>query len=165
MLFVSQAPKNDGCFQGINSRNPIPSCVNISISFNNFSWPVLLVLCVSQGERDPLFWSLSRHGSNSYKLRKLIPREDEWEIPSSCLMRESELGEGAFGKVHKGFVRGPIEWSKLLKSAVCTTVAIKYLKCKHLPSLLGVILFQNHSVLFNSQGRFERKERFCEWDS
>ncbi|CAI7996026.1 Proto-oncogene tyrosine-protein kinase receptor Ret, partial [Geodia barretti] len=88
------------------------------------------MMAVFKGERDPLFWSLSRHGSNSHKLRNLIPREDEWEIPSSCLVRESELGEGAFGEVHKGFVRGPIESSKLLKSAVCTTVAIKYLKSK-----------------------------------
>jgi serine/threonine protein kinase len=88
------------------------------------------MMAVFKGERDPLFWSLSRHSSNSYNLRNLIPREDEWEIPSSCLVRESQLGEGAFGEVHKGFVRGPIESSKLLKSAVFTTVAIKYLKSK-----------------------------------
>ena len=84
----------------------------------------------SQGERDPLFWSLNRYTSNSYKLRSLLPREDEWEIPSDCLVRESQLGEGCFGEVHKGFVRGPIETSHTLKSAVYTTVAIKYLKRK-----------------------------------
>lgn len=86
---------------------------------------------VLQGERDPLFWSLSRHRSNSDKLRHLIPREDEWEIPSSCLVRESQLGEGCFGEVHKGFIRGSIETSRTLKSAVFTTVAIKYLKREH----------------------------------
>ena len=74
-------------------------------------------------------------------------------------MRESELGEGAFGEVHKGFVRGPIETSKLLKSAVCTTVAIKYLKCKHLPSLLGVLYCKSNSLCVCLTAKADSNER------
>ena len=78
-----------------------------------------------------------RNNSNSFKLRNLLPHEDEWELPSSSIVRESQLGEGCFGEVHKGFVRGPIESSHALKTAVFTTVAIKYLKRKLLHSLKG----------------------------
>ena len=87
---------------------------------------------ILQGDRGPLFPSLMRHNSNGYKLRDLLPREDDWEIPSDCLVREAQLGEGCFGEVYKGFVRGPIETSRTLKNAIHTTVAIKYLKRKRI---------------------------------
>ena len=69
-----------------------------------------------------------RRDSNTLKIRKLLPHEDEWEIPSESLVRESQLGEGCFGEVHKGFIRGPIATSPTLKNTIYTTVAIKYLK-------------------------------------
>ena len=31
---------------------------------------------------------------------------DEWEVPASCIIIEKKLGEGAFGEVYRGIVRG-----------------------------------------------------------
>ena len=33
-------------------------------------------------------------------------RLDEWEVPASCIIMEKKLGEGAFGEVYRGIVRG-----------------------------------------------------------
>ena len=53
---------------------------------------------------------------------------DGWEIPSNSIVLEEELGEGCFGKVHKGVVRGPILHSRTMKSSICRVVAVKFLK-------------------------------------
>ena len=56
---------------------------------------------------------------------------DEWEIPPSQVLIESRIGEGAFGEVMKGTVKGPLSNPKVpraLKSAICIPVAIKILK-------------------------------------
>lgn len=54
--------------------------------------------------------------------------EDEWELPPQNVVLEEELGEGCFGKVLKGFVKGPIASSRVMKNSICETVAIKFLK-------------------------------------
>ena len=74
-----------------------------------------------------------RKRSNSEIIRKLLPMEDEWEIPPVTLEVEKQLGEGCFGQVYRGFVRGPIPGSRTMKDSICTTAAIKYLsKLKHI---------------------------------
>jgi len=54
--------------------------------------------------------------------------KDEWELPPDNVVLEEELGEGCFGQVLKGFVRGPIASSRVMKNSVYETVAIKFLK-------------------------------------
>ena len=54
--------------------------------------------------------------------------QDEWELPPDHVVLEEELGEGCFGKVLKGFVRGPVASSRVMKNSLYETVAIKFLK-------------------------------------
>ena len=58
------------------------------------------------------------------------PRTDKWEIPAGHVIVEEWLGEGCFGEVRKGVVKGPIPNSQYMKTSICVTVAIKLLKCK-----------------------------------
>lgn len=63
------------------------------------------------------------------------PKLDEWEIPAGLVVIEKRLGEGCFGEVYQGVVKGPINNSKVqasLKNVICPVVAIKLLKCKSL---------------------------------
>jgi serine/threonine protein kinase len=56
---------------------------------------------------------------------------DEWEIPPEQVIVEGNIGEGAFGEVLKGAVKGPLSNPKVpraLKSSICIPVAIKMLK-------------------------------------
>lgn len=146
----------------------------------------LICACDCYLQDHPLvFQGLMRHNSNKYKLRDLLPREDEWEIPSDSLVREAQLGEGCFGEVYKGFVRGPIETSRTLKNAIHTTVAIKYLKCKnnqqHICTSTSFISVSRNVLwkcgnrillciddmyvfLYFSQSKLRWAERLCEWD-
>ena len=58
---------------------------------------------------------------------------DEWEVPQGEIIVEASLGEGAFGEVFKGILKGPIACSKVRPSqrkAVFLEVAIKLLKSK-----------------------------------
>ena len=58
---------------------------------------------------------------------------DEWEVPPSEIIVGNCLGEGAFGEVFKGTLKGPIACSKVrpeLRKAVFKEVAIKLLKCE-----------------------------------
>ena len=57
---------------------------------------------------------------------------DKWEIPASSIILEERLGEGCFGEVHRGVVKGPLPSTHMMKSAICKTVAIKFLKRKYI---------------------------------
>ncbi len=58
---------------------------------------------------------------------------DDWELfPSDIVVGES-LGEGAFGEVYKGLLKGPLTCSKIkpeYRNAIHVSVAIKLLKGK-----------------------------------
>ena len=59
------------------------------------------------------------------------PRPDEWEMSPVCFVVEERLGEGCFGEVYKGVVKGPVlnpKVSASLKNSICISVAIKMLK-------------------------------------
>ena len=59
------------------------------------------------------------------------PVLDEWEIPAGQVIIENRLGEGCFGEVYQGTIKGPINNSKIqasLKNTICPVVAIKLLK-------------------------------------
>ena len=56
---------------------------------------------------------------------------DEWEIPPSDVEVDMLLGEGAFGKVYRGILKGPLANGKVkpeFRNALHLTVAIKLLK-------------------------------------
>ena len=53
---------------------------------------------------------------------------DEWEIPIRRIVREEFLGEGTFGQVAKGFIRGPIPGNITMNNRLHATVALKCLK-------------------------------------
>ena len=56
---------------------------------------------------------------------------DDWEVAPSDIVVDDSLGEGAFGEVYKGFLKGPITCSKVkpqYRNAVHVGVAIKLLK-------------------------------------
>ena len=58
---------------------------------------------------------------------------DEWEVSPSEVIVGDSLGEGAFGEVYRGSLKGPISCTKVqpsLRKAVFVDVAIKLLKCK-----------------------------------
>ena len=71
---------------------------------------------------------LERVKSNKDVIRGLLPMDDEWEIPPITLDVDKQLGEGAFGEVYKGVIRGPIPGSRTMKDSIGSVVAIKYLK-------------------------------------
>lgn len=59
------------------------------------------------------------------------PLLDEWEVPATEVIVESQLGEGAFGEVYKGVIKGPLtnpKISPMLKQSIGIPVAIKLLK-------------------------------------
>ena len=60
------------------------------------------------------------------------PVSDDWEIPVQNVIVEDEIGEGCFGTVYKGIVKGPIYNCRALKTSFYVPVALKYLKGEHL---------------------------------
>lgn len=62
------------------------------------------------------------------------PMLDEWEIPAGQVIIENRLGEGCFGEVYQGTIKGTISNPKIqasLKNTICPVVAIKLLKSKN----------------------------------
>ncbi len=62
------------------------------------------------------------------------PLLDEWEVPATELVVDHKLGEGEFGEVYKGAIRGPLrnpKISSLLRQSIGVPVAIKFLKCEY----------------------------------
>ena len=58
------------------------------------------------------------------------PVGNGWEIPKEYLVREYQLGEGSFGKVAKGFIRGPVPGTYSMNDRIHASVAMKFLKGK-----------------------------------
>ena len=59
------------------------------------------------------------------------PNTDEWEISTDDIIMEEQLGEGAFGEVYKGVIRGPLgnpKISTIMRHSIGVPVAIKMLK-------------------------------------
>lgn len=70
----------------------------------------------------------------SHTQAKAVPMADDWEVMPSDIVVDQTLGEGAFGEVYKGFIKGPIVCSRVkpsYRNAVHVTVAIKLLKGIH----------------------------------
>ena len=77
--------------------------------------------------------SIAHQWPSAGTIRATVPQLDEWEIPASEVIIVTQLGEGAFGEVYKGVVKCPITNPKVrlsVKNSLCTTVAVKLLKCK-----------------------------------
>lgn len=88
------------------------------------------IICVHrtcQGQNN-LNWLPADNGGPLHAFA--TPKVDEWEIPPRNVVAEKELGEGYFGRVFQGTVKGPLPNSKALKNSICVTVAIKFLKSK-----------------------------------
>lgn len=59
------------------------------------------------------------------------PNFDDWEISIDDVIVEKHLGEGAFGEVYKGMIRGPLKNPKISivrRQVIGVPVAIKLLK-------------------------------------
>ena len=59
--------------------------------------------------------------------------QDEWEVAATEVIVERQLGEGAFGEVYKGVIKGPLRNPKIspfLKQSIGIPVALKLLKSK-----------------------------------
>ena len=72
-------------------------------------------------------------GPKKPQQRPVELRTDEWELLPEQVIIEDTLGEGAFGEVYKGVVKGPLSNPKirhLMKTNICIIVAIKLLKGK-----------------------------------
>ena len=111
-----------------------PMCIYMSTG-NNKNGRFLYDSFPQEGSEHDAFFlhsrGLGRTPSNRDIIRHLVPLEDEWEIPPVVIVTEKQLGEGCFGQVYKGFVRGPIPGSRMMKNSIHTTVAVKYLKGMH----------------------------------
>ena len=58
---------------------------------------------------------------------------DDWELSASDITVEEMLGEGAFGMVYKGYIKGPLTNSKVkpeFRNNIHIPVAMKLLKGK-----------------------------------
>ena len=91
-----------------------------SLQKNGYPNPMYLVRKGNSGNR------LTQHSMTMTS----SPMVDQWEIPVNKVIIETKFGEGCFGEVHKGFVRGPIQNSPTMKGSICIAVAIKTLKGK-----------------------------------
>lgn len=97
-------------------------------------------------EIDLMFTGGTKRTLMSHK--ELLITADEWEIPPEQVIVEESIGEGAFGEVLKGTLKGPLSNPKVpraLKTSICIPVAIKMLKSKPiLPKTIIYIII--HSI-------------------
>ena len=80
---------------------------------------------------DPMWTKGDRTERLKLHLFDDTPMLDKWEIPACDVIISNRLGEGYFGAVHRGVIKGPINNPKIpasLKNMLCPTVAIKFLK-------------------------------------
>ena len=59
--------------------------------------------------------------------------QDQWEVTPTEVIVNRQLGEGVFGEVYKGVIKGPLRNPKIsphLKQSIGAPVAIKLLKSK-----------------------------------
>ena len=56
------------------------------------------------------------------------PIGNGWEIPIEYIVRGEQLGEGSFGIVAHGYIRGPVPGTYTMKNRVHASVAMKFLK-------------------------------------
>lgn len=97
----------------------------------------LTLLSIKAYDIDPIF--SMNHSTTRRPTNVTTPTEeplltDEWEVSPGEIIVEASLGEGAFGEVYKGILKGPIACSKVRPSqrkAVFIEVAIKLLKSKY----------------------------------
>ena len=111
-----------------------PRSLHMYLSFNppnlNTHTHITHIYHTQEPCHDPMF---NIGPKKSIRVNNVAITTDEWEIPPSHVIIEDCLGEGAFGEVYRGIIRGPIVNPKVhpsMKSAICTAVAIKLLKCK-----------------------------------
>lgn len=80
-----------------------------------------------------LFRSLTNTGPRSNDPCEVIDflQLDDWEVPAACVIIDEKLGEGAFGEVYRGVVRGDFNSPQLSVHLRCKDkpfVAVKLLK-------------------------------------
>lgn len=79
---------------------------------------------------------------------------DPWELdPASITVedKEDKLGQGAFGVVNKGYIRGPLLNNKVkveFRNASHIPVAIKMLKSESLSNRKHIILTVQQSIVY-----------------
>lgn len=103
-----------------------------SIGFHFYYFPFLfsssLLLSSKPNSNE---WLMMNKGSNVNSTTVHSPYSilrDGWEIDPSKIILETQLSEGAFGEVHKGYIVGPLTNPKLLselRKNVTIPVAVK----------------------------------------
>lgn len=99
---------------------------------------VAITLCIVIDTMSCIY-VLQISGENSHDINVHLTRihhdksmsQDEWEISTDDIIVEELLGEGAFGEVYKGVIRGQLKNPKVstvLRQAIGVPVAIKLLK-------------------------------------
>ena len=86
------------------------------------------------------------------------PMLDEWEVPAGQVIIENRLGEGCFGEVYQGMIKGHITNPKIqtsLKNTICPVVAIKLLKSIQKLIILCLGFFINDSLFLSLSN--------CQW--